>query len=56
MSKAKTREGGVNFVVCLPEADKAWILAQAKANFTSQNAEVIRCIRVAKNQQEQAPG
>lgn len=55
----KTREGGVNFMVCLPEADKAWIKAQAKANFSSQNSEIVKCIRLAKRQQqlqEQAAG
>lgn len=51
----KARDGGVNFMVCLPEADKAWIKAQAKANFSSQNAEIIRCIRLAKSQLVQEP-
>ena len=49
----KTREGGVNFLVCLPEADKAWIQAQAKANFSSHNADIVKCIRLAKRQQLQ---
>jgi hypothetical protein len=50
---AKTREGGINFLACLPEEDKEWIKAQAKANFSSQNAEIVKCIRLAKRQQLQ---
>ena len=51
------RQGGVNQMVCLPQELKTWIAEQAKTHWTSQNAEIIRCIRVAKDQQpEKAVG
>jgi hypothetical protein len=53
---SKTRQGGVNVLVCLPEEEKAWLVAQAKHNFTSQSAEILRCIRAAKGQPERAAG
>jgi len=55
-SVTKTRDGGVNVMVVLPEAEKAWLVEQAKHNFTSQSAEVLRCIRVAKAQLEKVSG
>jgi len=51
------REGGSQQMVHLPQELKSWIVEQAKVNWTSQNAEIIRCIRLAKDRQpEKAAG
>ncbi|WP_126974662.1 Arc family DNA-binding protein [Frigidibacter oleivorans] len=43
-----------NFPLRLPPDVKAWLMAQAKLNGSSQNSEVIRAIRAAMAKQEAA--
>jgi hypothetical protein len=51
----KSREGGVHFVACLPPEVKRWLEAEAKANFSSQNSELVRAVR-ARMDLEKAAG
>jgi hypothetical protein len=41
----KPREA-VKLTTHLPQGQKQWVQEQAQKNFTSINAEIIRCIRI----------
>lgn len=52
MIKARA-EPGARVALRIPEDLKAWLAQEAERTWTSQNAQVIRAIRLAKAQDQQ---
>ena len=52
------QEHGIKVLIRIPQEMKSWLEEEAKRNWTSQNAEVIRAIRsrIDSEQPERATG